>query len=379
MSFHLYQINELYSNADGSIQFIELKVGNFNGESFLQGQTISVTQGSATSPPPPPYTYAIGDTTHTYTFTSNLPSTLTANTSVLIATQGFANLGIVKPDYIVPSGFLFIDGGTVNYAGVDSVTYSALPTDGTSSINRSGTIGVNSPTDFAGFTGTIPGNPIAGTDSADNLTGTGSNDFIVGVDGNDTLTGAGGNDTIDGGAGVDTAVFNSNRAGNTITKTASGHTVSGADGNDTLSNIERLKFSDKSLAVDMGASEAGGKTALLLGACLGANGLSNQATVGGILGYFDGGFTLTDAAMALVDAGIVAQLAGGADNKHFVDWMALNLVDALPDASTEAVLIDFITSGQFTQATFLATLAAHQINQDHIGLVGLQQNGMEYL
>ena len=56
-----------------------------------------------------------------------------------------------------------------------------------------------------------------------------------------------------------------------------------------------------------------------------------------------------------------------------------NLVDALPDASTEAVLIDFITSGQFTQATFLATLAAHQINQDHIGLTGLQQNGMEYL
>ena len=116
---------------------------------------------------------------------------------------------------------------------------------------------------------------------------------------------------------------------------------------------------------------------LLLGACLGSSGLSNQTVVGAILGYFDGGYTLTDAATALVDAGIVAQLAGGADNKHFVDWMALNLVDALPDASTEAVLIDFITSGQFTQATFLATLAAHQINQDHIGLTGLQDNGME--
>jgi len=202
---------------------------------------------------------------------------------------------------------------------------------------------------------------------------------LTGNELNNTFRGLAGNDTLDGGGGVDTAAYSNARAGYTVTKTASGHTVSGSEGNDTLSNIERLQFSDKSLAFDMTMGEAGGKTALLLGACLGANGLSNQATVGAILGYFDGGYTLTDAATALVDAGIVAQLAGGADNKHFVDWMALNLVDALPDASTEAVLIDFITSGQFTQATFLATLAAHQINQDHIGLTGLQQNGMEYL
>ena len=214
-----------------------------------------------------------------------------------------------------------------------------------------------------------------------------------GTDGNDALFGTTGNETIDGSAGTDILYLHDNRADLSVGKTTVGFTVtslnSGTDslmnierlnsGTDSLMNIERLQFSDESLAVDMGVSEAGGKTALLLGACLGANGLSNQATVGGILGYFDGGFTLTDAAMALVDAGIVAQLAGGADNKHFVDWMALNLVDALPDASTEAVLIDFITSGQFTQATFLATLAAHQINQDHIGLTGLQDNGMEFV
>ena len=29
-SFHLYQINELFSNADGSIQFIEMTVGAFD-------------------------------------------------------------------------------------------------------------------------------------------------------------------------------------------------------------------------------------------------------------------------------------------------------------------------------------------------------------
>jgi len=224
---------------------------------------------------------------------------------------------------------------------------------------------------------------------ADTFIGSSGNDVVYGYDGNDVMSGGAGNDTargdagndvLDGGAGVDTALYSGNRTSYTVTKTSTGYTAGGGvDGTDTLTGVERLQFTDKSLALDMGVSEAGGKTALLLGACLGANGLSEKATVGAILDYFDGGYTLTDAATALVSAGIVAQLAGGTDNKHFVDWMALNLVDALPDAATEAVLIEFITSGQFTQATFLATLAGHQINQDHIGLVGLQDNGMEYV
>ena len=103
MSFHLYTINELYSNADGSVQFIEMTVGNFDGQGFWAGRSISVSQGG---------------TTHSFTFPTDLPSEeMTANTTVLIATQGFANLGIVTPDFIIPSGFLFTNGGTVNYAG----------------------------------------------------------------------------------------------------------------------------------------------------------------------------------------------------------------------------------------------------------------------
>ena len=75
MSFHLFHINELYSNANGAIQFIELTIGNINGESFWQGQSIDVIQGNAV---------------HSFRFTTNLPNPNTANKSVLIATQGFA-------------------------------------------------------------------------------------------------------------------------------------------------------------------------------------------------------------------------------------------------------------------------------------------------
>ena len=140
MSFHNYRLNELYSNADGSIQFIELVVGNVNGESFWQGQTITATQGS---------------TTHTYTFPNDLGSAATANRSVLVATQGFANLGLVAPDFIVPAQFLFTNGGTVNFAGVSSVAYASLPTDGSHSLNANNTTGINSPTNFLGLAGTV--------------------------------------------------------------------------------------------------------------------------------------------------------------------------------------------------------------------------------
>jgi serralysin len=146
-SFHLFQINELYSDASGSVQFVELLEGfGGDGQNFLAGHTLSVTQAT---------------TTHTMTFPSDLPSASTARKHVLIATPAFAALGIVTPDYIIPAGFLFTSGATVNYAGVDSVGYGALPVDGVMSLNRDGTTGVNSPTNFAGQTGTINATPPA--------------------------------------------------------------------------------------------------------------------------------------------------------------------------------------------------------------------------
>jgi len=141
-TFHLYRINELYSNADGSVQFIELAEGpSLDGQNLWNGVSISVSRAGAT--------------TQTFTFSKDLPSFITHNTSVLIATQGFADLGIVTPDFIVPAGFLFTNGGTVNFGNVDFMPYTSLPTDGVLSLNRDLTTGVNSPKNFAGIAGTV--------------------------------------------------------------------------------------------------------------------------------------------------------------------------------------------------------------------------------
>ena len=143
-TFHLWQLNEIYSNADGTVQFIELYTGA-SGQQFIGGQTIT-SSGSASFGYTPP--------TNSYTFPSDLPGDTTGR-FFLIGTTGFAALGLVTPDYIVPNGFLFTSTGSVNYANVDSVSWTALPTDGVMSINRFGTQAVNSPTNFAGATASV--------------------------------------------------------------------------------------------------------------------------------------------------------------------------------------------------------------------------------
>ena len=139
-SFHTFQIDELYSSPDGLVQFVELhEFLGADGQEFLAGHTLTSRQGA---------------TTRTFTFPSNLPSASTAGKRVLIATPGFVALGVVAPDYVVPAPFLFPNGGTVDYAGVDSVSYPALP-GGIDSLSRTGAVVVNSPSNFAGATGSI--------------------------------------------------------------------------------------------------------------------------------------------------------------------------------------------------------------------------------
>jgi serralysin len=365
MAFHLYDINELYSNADGTIQFIELTVGNFNGEDRWQGKSIIVTQG---------------DSAHSFTFPSNLAGTQTANTKVLIATQGFADLGVVTPDFIVPSGFLFIDGGIVNFADVDNVAYTALPTDGTLAWNVDGSTSVNSPTNFAGSTGTVQGNVIpptnviAGTDGADNLVGTTGDDTFSGGAGGDTLDGGAGNDSLDGGTGVDTALESGNRSSYTVAKTVSGYSVSGLEGNDTLVSVERIQFADKNVAVDLGLGEAAGNTVRVIGAAFDAPAIQQHLDWVGIgLDFFDGGQSM------LQVCELVAQIMG-MSNTAFVTTVYTNVVGVAPDAATRDSFASMLqgSGGQMTQGQLLEFAATIDLNAQQIDLVGLQASGVEF-
>ena len=145
-SFHLFEIETIYSNADGTVQYVVLhESSGTNGENFLMGHQLSAQHGAVVK---------------RFTFDHDLPSGQTANRYALIATQGFAALGIVTPDYIMPSGFLPTDGGTVNYAGVDQVTYPSLPTDGSLALKRNGQTAQNEARNFGGQVGAAPALPV---------------------------------------------------------------------------------------------------------------------------------------------------------------------------------------------------------------------------
>ena len=137
--FHTWEVNELFSSLDGSVQFIELvEAHDSNFQHRFQGQTISSDAKS-------------------YEFESNLPSSQTANKKALLATAKFSTLpGAVTPDYVIEENFFSVNGDTVNFTDNDSLTFGPgdLPLDGLMSLGPAGPA-TNSPTNFAGDTGSI--------------------------------------------------------------------------------------------------------------------------------------------------------------------------------------------------------------------------------
>ena len=113
-------IDELFSNFDGTIQFIML---TRYGDPLpsLAGRTLVAEDGK---------------TTHAYTF----PADVAADRNqphILLATQAFANLGKVAPDFVVPNGFLPLAGGSVVLGdAVLDYTGTPLPSDGWHALYR---------------------------------------------------------------------------------------------------------------------------------------------------------------------------------------------------------------------------------------------------
>lgn len=151
-NFHTFRIEQIFSNADGTIQFVVLHESQgMNGENLLAGHALTATQGV---------------TTNSYIFIKDLPGgggdcsyfcmpAPTADKRVLIATQGFVALNLLTPDYVVPNGFVPLGNGTLNFADVDIVSYAGLPTDGVSAITRTGVVIPNAATNFAGASASV--------------------------------------------------------------------------------------------------------------------------------------------------------------------------------------------------------------------------------
>jgi hypothetical protein len=180
--------------------------------------------------------------------------------------------------------------------------------------------------------------------------------------------------TIDGGQGIDTSVYNAARSVFTISKVQSidkfnvASTTAGVQ--DLLTNIERLKFNDKSIAVDLNGNA--GTTAKILGSVFGKDSISNKNYVGIGLSFLDAGWSYDNLAVLALDA------AGAKTNDQIVSLLWTNVIGTKPTAADKQPFIALLENGMSAGA--LAHLAADtSFNTSNINLVGLAQTGIEYI
>lgn len=134
---HSFRITEAYSNADGSVQYIEM-LSNQDGHGDVSCCDI-VARDTTTG------------TEQAFRPSNNVANATNGN-SVLLATSGFEARFGVAPDFIIPDGFLTPGPGHVRYN--DTLTWTALPTDG-NAWHDNNVAGPPTPTNFAGVTGSI--------------------------------------------------------------------------------------------------------------------------------------------------------------------------------------------------------------------------------
>jgi hypothetical protein len=205
--------------------------------------------------------------------------------------------------------------------------------------------------------------------------GTPSNDSLSSINEMHSFRGLAGNDLISGSKGyVDSAAYFGSHSDFKI-KIVNGLPSEVADkfgneGTDSLTSIERLVFSNLSIAFDI--NENAGTVAKILGAVFGKESLSIKSYVGIGLNFLDAGWTYDNLAGLALDA------AGAKTNDQIVSLLWANVIGSKATPADKQPFIALLENGMSAGA--LAHLAADSsYNTTNINLVGLAQTGIEYI
>ena len=204
------------------------------------------------------------------------------------------------------------------------------------------------------------------------ITGSGA-DVIIGNSSNNVITGGLGGDTIDGDAGIDQAVYTENFTDVSLVKSGTVWNIASGTDKDTLSNIERLKFNDKHIALDLDGNA--GKTVKLLAALLGKESATNETFVGAGLKALDDGMSYED----LMKVGLDVVLGTAPSGASVVDLLYKNLVGSSAPQSILDEYGSMIDSGSMTATSLGIAVADHSLTATNIDLIGLAQTGVEYI
>lgn len=257
-----------------------------------------------------------------------------------------------------------IDAG----AGQDTVLFTGRFSDYTISTSFD-TLQVAAKDGLSGFS-TLRNVEILGFgDGSRMLLGDAGANTLSGAAGNDLLLGGAGNDTLDGGAGLDVASFSAARSNYTISKTASGFSIadaSGVDGIDQLLNLERLQFSDQSVALDI--SGVGGKAYRIYQAAFDRT--PDAVGLGFWISVMDKGYALLDVATGFINSTEFANLYGAApSNAQFLDRLYQNVLHRTPDPGGYAFWLGVLDRHAVSRAEVLAEFSESPENQTALASV----------
>ena len=193
--------------------------------------------------------------------------------------------------------------------------------------------------------------------------------------GKDVISGTTGNDTIDGGADADTVIYSGAKSAYSITNNTSSVTVSsGADGTDTLTNIERIQFSDMTVALDI--SGIAGQAYRVYQAAF-----NRTPDNGGLkywIGLMDGGYTLAGVASGFIASTEFKTLYGSnPTNELLVSKLYDNVLHRTPDEGGYNYWVGLLNTKKIDTISTLINFSESTENQ--AGVIGVIQNGINLL
>jgi len=298
-----------------------------------------------------------GSSAHTFYYTNEYP--------LLVAAD--AQRGILSD----PAG----QNSTINAAALGSDDRIDL-SGATASIINGGKLTIAAGTSISNAVGGDGNDVLIANPNGSTLRGMWGNDTLVGGSGNDRLDGGAGNDVLDGGAGTDTAVYHGARSNYTVTASATGCTVAdktGSDGSDTLSDIERLQFTDQTLAFDTGG--VAGQAFRIYQAAF--NRAPDAAGLGFWIYQMDRGYALTDVAQNFVQSQEFQSMYGQSpSNADIVTHLYANVLHRAPDVGGAAFWTKLLDEHTLSVAQVLREFSESPENL--AALVGVVQNGIAY-
>lgn len=196
--------------------------------------------------------------------------------------------------------------------------------------------------------------------------------------GNDIITIGLDNHAVDGGAGFDTAIFTGSRSSFTINQNAATTTVSsktGTNGIDSLTNIERIQFSDASVAFDINGTA--GQAYRVYQAAF--NRKPDLAGLSYWINDMDKGSSLTSVAAGFFQSPEFKALYGSnkPTNNVLITNLYLNVLHRPLDQAGFDYWAGQLKSGVITQAGVLASFSESAENQ--LQVLAAIQNGIDYI